>query len=184
MTYYAHVDSHNELVGMDTSMLVEDGYGSLNVQNIEVSKAVYKNKEQYIYQNGSIVKNPNYEAEALIEAKQNKYQEALNGANEFINTSAFFQFDENNSIEATDGNIAKLTAYAVGLSTGQLEHVYWTTKEDNVIDLSAEDVQTILIGLGSIQGDVWNVQFIAYKNAIENAQSIEDVERIVINYVI
>lgn len=184
MTYYAHVDSHNELVGMDTSILVEDGYGSLNVQNIEVSKAVYKNKEQYIYQNGSIVKNPNYEAEALIEAKQNKYNEALEGANDFINNEACFQFDENNSIEATDGNIAKFTAYALGFSSGSLEVVYWTSKEDNVIELTALDVQTILTGLGEIQSDVWNIQFVAYKNAIEAATSLQDIERIVINYVI
>lgn len=129
-------------------------------------------------------KCPHYtEEEKLAIAKENKYQEALKGANNFINNEACFQFDKNNSIEATDGNIAKFTAYAVGFSTGQLEQVYWTTKEDNVIVLNAEDVQNILLGLGSIQGDVWNVQFVAYKTAIDEAQTVAEVERIVINYV-
>ena len=122
--------------------------------------------------------------EQLAIAKDNKYQEALKGANQFLNKTACFQFDENNSIEATDGNIAKFTAYAVGFSTGQLQQVYWTTKEDNVIVLYAEDVQNILTGLGAIQGDVWNVQFVAYKTAIDEAATVAEVERIVINYVI
>lgn len=129
-------------------------------------------------------KCPHYtDEEKLAIAKENKYQEALKGANQFLNKTACFQFDENNSIEATDGNIAKFTAYAVGFSTGQLEQVYWTSKEDNVIVLNAEDVQNILFGLGSIQGDVWNVQFVAYKTAIDEAQTVAEVERIVINYV-
>lgn len=137
----------------------------------------------YIINDGQLIINPNYEEQKLFAAKEKKYQEALNGANDFINNEACFQFDENNSIEATDGNIAKFTAYAVGFSTGQLQQVYWTSKEDNVIVLNAEDVQNILFGLGSIQGDVWNVQFVAYKTAIDEAQTVAEVERIVINYV-
>lgn len=182
-TYYAHVNSHDELTGIDMSILIEDGYGSTNVQNIEVSEKVYQNQDQYIYKNGKIVKNPNYNAEQLEKAKNEKYTEALNGAKDFIENGALFQFDENNHIEATDGNIGKFTAYAVGFSSGQFNSVYWTTKEDNVIELTAEDVQTILVGLGSIQSDVWNVQFVAYKTAIDSASTAEEVERIIINYV-
>lgn len=182
-TYYAHVNSHEELTGIDMSILIEDGYGSDNVQNIEVSEKVYKNQEQYMYSNGKIVKNPNYSAEQLEKAKNKKYLEALTKAKDFIENGALFQFDENNHIEATDGNIGKFTAYAVGFSSKQFNSVYWTTKEDNVIELNAEDVQTILVGLGSIQSDVWNVQFVAYKTAIDNASTVEEVERITINYV-
>lgn len=120
--------------------------------------------------------------EKLKEAKDNKYQEALTGAKEFIDNEAVYQFDANNSIEATDGNIGKMTANAFGLAQGAIESVTWTSKEDNVLTLNAEDVARILLGLGAAQAEVWNVKFVAYKNAIDNAQTIEEVNAIIINY--
>lgn len=140
--------------------------------------------EKILIQDGVIVLNPDYPEIALLEAKEAKYNEALTGAKDFIENEASYQFDENNSIEATDGNIGKMTAYALGFQTGTIEVVYWTSKEDNVLALNAEDVLRILTGLGEIQGNVWNVQFVAYKTAIENAQTAEEVEAIEIDYTV
>lgn len=160
-------------VGCDDEYYKEIGMKQRDVEQSEVDLKWYLTP-----------KCPHYtEEEKLNIAKENKYYEALNGANQFLSGEACFEFDENNSIEATDGNIAKFTAYAVGFSSGQLDKVYWTSKEDNVIELYADDVQNILINLGSIQSDVWNVQFVAYKTAIDNASTVEEVERIIINYV-
>lgn len=122
-------------------------------------------------------------AQKLKQAKDAKYSEALNGANYFIENEAVFQFDENNSIEATDGNIGKMTAYALAFQTGTVTEVQWTSKEDNVLVLNAEDILNILTGLGNIQSDIWNVQFVNYKNAIEEAETIEEVEAIEVHYV-
>lgn len=123
-----------------------------------------------------------YKALKLQEAKTNKLNEALIGAKDYIENEASYQFDDNNSIEATDGNIGKLTAYALGFQTGQYEKVYWTSKEDNIIELNQEDLIRVLLGLGNIQSNVWNVQYIDYKNAITNASTIEAVNNIVIIY--
>jgi hypothetical protein len=120
----------------------------------------------------------------LEETKQIKYEEALMGAKEFIEYQAVYQFDNNNSIEATDGNIGKMTAYALAFQTGTLDKVYWTSKEDNVLELDANDVLDILTGLGEIQSAIWNVKFVAYKNAINNASTIQEVQQIVINYAV
>lgn len=139
---------------------------------------------------GRIIKETDYaleswgytDTELLQSVKDAKYSEALTGAKDFIDNGAVFQFDENNSIEATDGNIGKMTAYALGFQTGTIEAVAWTSKEDNVLILNANDVLRILTGLGEIQSDVWNVQFVNYKNQIEQAATLQDVERIVIHY--
>ena len=40
-TYYAHVDSHDELTDVDMSLMIKDGYGSDNVQNIEINLGVF-----------------------------------------------------------------------------------------------------------------------------------------------
>ena len=61
--------------------------------------------------------------EKLREAKEAKYKEALDGAKLYLDGEASYQFNENNSIEATDGNIGKMTAYALGLQTGTIEVV-------------------------------------------------------------
>ena len=121
--------------------------------------------------------------EKLKDAKELKYQEALWGANNFLNGEAAYRVDENNSIEATDGNIGKFTGYVIGFMTGTLTEVYWTSKEDNVIEItSLEEVQAILMGLGAIQADVWNRQFVAYKTKIDQAITVEEVETIEIKY--
>lgn len=66
--YYANINSKNILVGIEKSVLSKDEYGSSDVQNIEVSEEIYNNAKQYgsnyyIYSNGEIILNPNYEQE-------------------------------------------------------------------------------------------------------------------------
>lgn len=74
--YYANIDSKNKLVEISLGLLIKDGYGSADVKNIEASEEVYNNAQQYgsnyyIYDNGEIVLNPNYEQEqAQKEAKR------------------------------------------------------------------------------------------------------------------
>ena len=141
-----------------------------------------KHPQKVIIQDGELVFNPDWDEIELNEAKEAKYQEALIGAKDYIENVAVFQFDENNSIEATDGNIGKMTANAFGLAQGAIQSVTWTSKEDNVLILNAEDVARILFGLGAVQAEVWNVKFVAYKSAIDSALTIEEVEAIVIDY--
>lgn len=66
--YYAQINSHNILTGIDKSLMTADEYGSSDVQNIEVSEEVYNNartygSNYYIYSGGEIILNPNYEQE-------------------------------------------------------------------------------------------------------------------------
>lgn len=124
--------------------------------------------------------------ELLATAKQNKYNEANNGAKEYLESgNALFELEEGKHIEATDGNIAKLTAYALAYVTGQLqptETVVWNTKEDETVELNAEQIGVIVKGLGFVQASVWSVQFPQYLQAIETAETIEEVNAINIEY--
>ena len=67
--FYAFIDSKNKLSGFSSgSITITDEYGSSDVQNIEVSNEIYNNAKQYgsnyyIYSNGQIILNPNYEQE-------------------------------------------------------------------------------------------------------------------------
>lgn len=72
MTFYANINSKSDIVGIDLCTIVKDEYGSENVQNIEVSEEIYNNSRKYgvnyyIYSNGKILRNPNYETEKQAE---------------------------------------------------------------------------------------------------------------------
>lgn len=158
---------------------LDEGYAAITPEQADV---ICNDPLYYIYDNGAIIENPNYDIEKFEIAKEQKLQEALIGAKNYIETKACFQFDDNNSIEATDGNIGKLTAYALGFNAGMFEEVQWTSKEDNVLTLNQEQLMYILTGLGAIQSEVWNIKYVGYKQAIDNAETIEDIERIEIDY--
>lgn len=158
---------------------IPEGYFPITAEEAEQVKA---DPLYYIVDNGKLVKNPNYDAQKLEQAKEAKLQEILTKAKTFIEVDAVYRYDESNTIEATDGNIGKLTAYALGFQAEMFEKVEWTSKEDNVITLNAEDCLRVLTGLGAIQSSIWNEQYIAYKTAINEAETIEEIEEIEVQY--
>lgn len=147
----------------------------------ETERPLVQGDGEYIYAD-----TPEYIAKQLDEAKQAKYNEANAGAKFFLESgNALFEFAEGKHIEATDGNIAKLTAYALAFVTGQLQPtdtVVWNTKEDETVELNQEQIVTIINGLGTVQALVWSVQFPQYVQAIETAETVEEVEAIEIIY--
>lgn len=127
------------------------------------------------------------EAQKLQEAKEAKYKEANDGAKYYIDNEALFEFEEGKHIEATDGNIAKMTAYALAFVTGQLEPtdtVVWNTKEDETVELNQEQIGYIIAGLGQVQALVWAVKYPYFVQLIDAASTVEEVEAIVIDYTI
>ena len=127
-----------------------------------------------------------YIEKQLNEAKTNKYNEINNGARIYLESGeALFELSENQHIEATDGNIGKLSAYALSYITGTLmpsDAVYWNTKEDETIALNQEQLATVLQGLGQVQAEVWNVKFPYYLKQLENATTVEEVNAITVDY--
>jgi len=172
------IAKNNDLIilARDTREELEQALGFMVYTSIE------ETNKKYILYNGSYAT----EEEILPTVKQKKYDEANNGAKEFLESGeALFEFEEGKHIEATDGNIAKLTAYALAYVTGQLEPtetVVWNTKEDETVELNAEQIAFIVKGLGLVQASVWSVQFPAYVQAIERANTIEEVNAINIEY--
>ena len=121
--------------------------------------------------------------EKLNEAKIYKYNEINNGSRIYLDSgNALFEIEEGKHIEATDGNIAKLSAYALSFMTGVQSEVYWNTKEDETIALTQEQLTQALIGLGEVQATVWNVKFPYYLKQLELAQTVEEVNAITVDY--
>lgn len=126
---------------------------------------------------------PEYIEEQLNIAKTNKYNEINNGARTYLESGeALFEIEEGKHIEATDGNIAKLSAYALSFMTGVQSEVYWNTKEDETIALNQEQLTQALMGLGEVQATVWNMKFPYYLKQLENATTVEQVKAITVDY--
>lgn len=126
-----------------------------------------------------------YITEKLNIAKTNKYTEINNGARIYLESgNALYELEEGKHIEATDGNIAKLSAYALSFLSGasSQSEVYWNTKEDETIALNQEQLTAALMGLGEVQATVWNVKFPYYLKLLEEAQTIEEVNAINVDY--
>ena len=180
MTYYAFIEN-DKINGTGQCPILND-----EIANFEITEEVYNNIDHYIWDGSDVVLNPNYDAEQLAKAKQAKYDEANHGAADYIASgNALFEFDTDKHIEATDGNIGKFSAYALGYVTGQLQPedtVVWNTKEDETVLLTADQVSAILSGLGQVQAEVWAVKFPYYLQLLEAATTVEEVNAIEIDY--
>lgn len=147
---------------------------------------VLETEKTIIERNGEFVFEEDVAEELLLEAKAAKYKEANEGARSYLESGeALYELEAGKNIEATDGNIGKLSAYALGFITGQLgagDVVYWNTKEDETIALTQEQLGNALAGLGAVQAEVWNVKFPAYLVRIEACTSADEVREIVVDY--
>lgn len=167
--------------------------------------------KEIIEYNSEFVFKESVAEELLKDAKQAKYNEANEGAKAYLENGAVYEFTrqadshseldsespnpatlsqaqgdtETYHIEATDGNIAKLSAYALSYLSGVLsstDTVSWNTKEDVTIELTQQELSQVLAGIGEVQAQVWTVKFPAYVAQIEAATTVEEVEAIEVDY--
>lgn len=183
MTKY-YISKDNRIVLMDENKKrLED---TLLFMPQLVGCEVLETEKAIIERNGEFVFEDDVAEELLLEAKAAKYKEANEGARAYLESGeALYELEAGKNIEATDGNIGKLSAYALGFITGQLgagDVVYWNTKEDETIALTQEQLGSALAGLGAVQAEVWNVKFPAYLVRIEACTSADEVREIVVDY--
>ena len=179
MTYYAFIEN-DKINGKGQCPQLTQG-----VISFEITEEVYNDLDRYMWDGTDIVLNPNYDEEQLTIAKQEKYTEANIKAFEYLESGeAVFTYEEGKSIEATDGNIAKLGLALVNfiLTQDYTSTIEWNTKENENVQLNAGQLQVIVAGLQAIQSEVWTVKFPAYNLEISEAETIEEVNAIEIDY--
>ena len=148
--------------------------------NVLVLPNDYK-ENKYIVINNQLVLNPNYETEALLKAKEDKYSEALKKAYDYQQNGTVEH--KNCIFEMSDSNRKNLSDTEEALILQGIEETTWLDKDDNLVTLTTEDIQYIRLNLilAEIQ-QLWIVKYPTYKQQIENASTIEEVNSIVINY--
>ena len=153
---------------------------------VETENFIYALEANEIFENDEPTINENYESEQLTLAKKQKCDEANNAARYYLESgNALYQLEDGNHIEATDGNIGKLGAYALGFITGtysQENLIYWNTKEDKTVSLTQSQLTKALLGVGKVQAEIWNVKYPAYLAQIEACKTADEVNSIIIDY--
>jgi pyoverdine/dityrosine biosynthesis protein Dit1 len=152
--YYIQVENKNIIGKGQVKCLNEE------VENIEVSKDVYYNLDRYMYQDGQIVENPNYEEEqaqkereriallsltrgdvfrGLLQAKgvTRAQLRAMIETNEALTEvqkeMALIDFDE--ALNFYRGNaLIDTVGFALGITSGQLDKFFETNDYKNLVE--------------------------------------------------
>lgn len=181
MTYYAQINSKNELHSIDGSQIVSDEYNSTDVQNIEVAEEYYNNwlnfgKDYYIYDNNKIVLNPEYESIKLQEAKEIKIQE-----NDSIRDNALISGVTYNNILFDSDTDQKINLLATVSMMNDTDTIEWFGMNNDSLICTKQDLINIGGLITELHSFVWNKNA-QIKELINNAQTIEEVEVIEIDY--
>ena len=176
MIYYAQIDSQNKLIDIDTSMLTTDEYGSENVLNIEVSKEIYDNRNDYVYLDGEIVINPELDEIKLSEAKQEKIEQNDIARDVALNQGVLYK----NVLFDSDTD-QKVNLLATVSAMDETQTITWFGMDNQPLVCNKEDLINIGGLITMLHSFCWNKNAFI-KAEISEAQTIEAVNEIEINY--
>lgn len=84
--------------------------------------------------------------------------------------------------ETNAQTVGDLTASMLLVQQAGLESYSWLTKDDKVVELTLEDFGTLGGLIAQYKAGVWNEKYLNFKEQIENAKTIEEINNIELNY--
>ena len=175
LRYYAFIQD-DKIIGSGNEIVTGGG-----IICIEITEEVYNSLDRYIWDGESVILDPDYDNKQLERAKQLKYDLSLALAYEY-QQNGIVEY-KNCEFEMSDSNRKNLSDTEEALKLMGQESTIWNDKEDNLVELTVEDIQYIRLNLilSEIQ-KLWIVKYPYYKGLIEAAKTVEEVESIVIDY--
>lgn len=125
-------------------------------------------------------KTADYEENQLARAKDLKNAENTAKAKQTIENG--FVVYKNAEFETNAQTVGDLTATMLMLQQQQGKSVQWLSKDDKVVELSALDIGTLGGLIAEFKSDVWNEKYLFFKMLISQAETVEDVMGIQIDY--
>lgn len=131
------------------------------------------------------------EQEKLQQAKETKFKEILDKAYEYENKTGLVSFNGRISETQTQVlhtelfNQSKFFQMVIGFSQGVLtgDQLY-NTKEDINVLINSEEAQAIYFAIKNATEKLWTVDYLYYKNLIEQVETVEDVEAVEVDYTV
>ena len=72
----------------------------------------------------------------------------------------------------------RINAAATALEVGGVESITWTSYDDTSLELTAEDLKTI-VAIAALRGDALHKKYRELRDAINAAETVEEVESII-----
>ena len=131
------------------------------------------------------------EQEKLQQAKEIRLKEILDKAYEYENKTGLVSFNgrisdtETQVLHTELFNQGKFFQMVIGFSQGVLtSDQLYNTKEDINVLINSEEAQAIYFAIKNATEKLWTVDYLYYKKLIEQAETVEDVEAVEVDYAI
>lgn len=116
--------------------------------------------------------------EILVDLKQSKLNENTDKAKKAIEDGYVIFKDA--QFETNSQTVGDLTATMLML--GDEDIYYWLSKDDKVVELNKLDFIELGKLIAGYKNSVWNIKYIYYKEQIEQATEIYELDDIIIDY--
>lgn len=140
------------------------------------------------HQKGYIIKETDNALEAwgqtseelLADKKAAKQQENTEKAKQAVeNGHVVFK---NAEFETNAQTVGDLTATMLLMQAGGVESYLWLSKDDQTVALTVEDFGTLGGLIAEYKNAIWQEKYITYKAQIEQAQTVDEVNNINLDY--
>lgn len=174
--FYIYVEN-NKLNGCGTCKNPE-------ITNFQTDEALYtdylENPLKYIWNGKSVVLNPNYEQEQIQAKKDDLNNENTAKAKQAVE-NGYVEY-KNAEFETNAQTVGDLTATMLLMQASGLESYQWLSKDDQVVELALNDFGILGGLIAGYKAHIWNDEYMGYKTQIEEAQTMEELNAIVIDY--
>lgn len=174
---------------LNEELLKKDGYKPV-IEAIKPEEGYYK--AEYAEEENQITEVwIDITLETLQQFRTKKHLENTNKAKQAVeNGYVIFkdaQFETNaqtvGDLTATMLMLQNERAEAESLAESKTDISYtWLSKDDKAVELTVEDFVTLGNLIAQYKNKVWNEKYLEYKTAIENAQTIEELNEIELDY--
>ena len=118
--------------------------------------------------------------EILSTKKEAKFNENTSKAQQAIQ-DGYVVFKEA-QFETNTQTCSDLTSTMLLMQAGGIESYDWLSKDDKVVTLTLEDFGILGGLIATYKNVVWNVKYLDFKQQIEEATTIEELDAIIIDY--
>lgn len=122
----------------------------------------------------------NEDLDTLNELKNKKQEENILKAKEAVETGYVEYKDA--QFETNAQTVGDLTATMLLMQTTGMLTYDWLSRDDKIVTLTLEDFSLLGGLIAEYKNYIWSVKYLGFKEQIENAETLEEVEAIVIDY--
>lgn len=140
---------------------------------LETVRNIIKLNDEFVFEDEHL-------SEILASAKAAKQAENTEKAKQAVeNGHVVFKDAE---FETNAQTVGDLTATMLLMQAGGVESYLWLSKDDQTVALTVEDFGTLGGLIAEYKNTIWQEKYINYKMQIEQAQTVDAVNAIVLDY--